>query len=151
MIAYPLYRNIIIIITNTIILYYSCCCCYYCCYEYLYHNISDTVVVWSVVGRRVVADRDHLGRRVGWRRHGMTSTPSPTNTLDDPNVPLADIASRPLNPAHRSPRLTHRNTRGTNSFGAERALYRCNCELGVNTNKERVQSTSKVYGLENVK
>lgn len=31
------------------------------------------------------------------------------------------------------------------------ALYRCNPEPRVNTNKERVQSTSKVYGLENVK
>jgi len=28
------------------------------------------------IGRRVFADRDHCGRRVGWRRHGMTSAPS---------------------------------------------------------------------------
>lgn len=46
-----------------------------------YTRHADTVVTRRVViGRRVFADRDHFGRRVGWRRrrHGMTSTPSPS-------------------------------------------------------------------------
>lgn len=34
---------------------------------------------------------------------------------------------------------------------ARDALYLWNFEHSINTNKERVQSTSKVYGLENVK